>query len=94
MVMGRSSTTAFGTSLCLCILAALAQYARTATLPSLPSYGKPLSYDVDPSYWAAEEGVGHFSEWSKGTKRAFVDDVRAGKASDWVIVMGNEGGGE
>jgi hypothetical protein len=47
-----------------------------------------------PTYSVTEEGVGHFSEWSKSTKRDFVDDVRAGNAHEWVIVMGNEGGGE
>lgn len=60
----------------------------------LPSYAEGPAYDVDPSYWAAEEGVGHFSEWSKSTKRNFIDGVRGGNASEWVIVMGNEGGGE
>lgn len=43
-------------------------------------------------YWTKEEGVGHFSEWSKATKLAFLSDYGAGKASEWTIVMGNEGG--
>ncbi|KAH8733052.1 hypothetical protein GQ44DRAFT_696858 [Phaeosphaeriaceae sp. PMI808] len=37
-------------------------------------------------------GVGHFSEWSRATKKAFLVDWQAGKASEWVIVEGNEGG--
>lgn len=37
-------------------------------------------------------GVGHFSEWSRATKKAFLMDWQAGKASEWTIVMGNEGG--
>lgn len=37
-------------------------------------------------------GVGHFSEWSRATKKAFLQDWQAGKASEWIIVMGNEGG--
>lgn len=51
-----------------------------------------LIYPLD--YWTKEEGVGHFSEWSKATKRNFIDDVSAGKADNWTVVMGNEGGGE
>lgn len=37
-------------------------------------------------------GVGHFSEWSRATKKAFLVDWQAGKASEWTIVEGNEGG--
>ncbi|KAF1359497.1 DHH phosphoesterase [Lizonia empirigonia] len=37
-------------------------------------------------------GVGHFSEWSRATKKAFLMDWQAGKSSEWTIVMGNEGG--
>ncbi len=42
-----------------------------------------------------EEGVGHFSEWSKTQKRRFIDTVRSGDAAaiaNWTLVMGNEGG--
>ncbi|KAF2725144.1 DHH phosphoesterase [Polychaeton citri CBS 116435] len=39
-----------------------------------------------------EIGVGHFSEWSRATKREFLIDWQAGKASDWIVVQGNEGG--
>lgn len=60
--------------------------------PFSSTYDRSFSYDVDPTYWNLEEGVGHFSEWSKSTKRQFVDEIRAGKASEWVVVMGNEGG--
>lgn len=48
------------------------------------------------STWTApksrETGVGHFSEWSRETKRRFLVDWQAGKSSEWVIVQGNEGG--
>ncbi|MBK5655523.1 MAG: DHH family phosphoesterase, partial [Rhizobium sp.] len=37
-------------------------------------------------------GVGHFSEWSRATKKAFLIDWQAGNASEWTIVAGNEGG--
>lgn len=39
-----------------------------------------------------KEGVGHFSEWSRQTKKEFLIDWQAGKESEWVIVEGNEGG--
>ncbi|KAL5121375.1 hypothetical protein ACEQ8H_000843 [Pleosporales sp. CAS-2024a] len=41
---------------------------------------------------AHASGVGHFSEWSRATKKAFLVDWQAGKASEWTIVTGNEGG--
>jgi exopolyphosphatase len=37
-------------------------------------------------------GVGHFSEWSRAVKKAFLVDWQAGKESEWTIVEGNEGG--
>ncbi|KAH7120857.1 hypothetical protein B0J11DRAFT_532774 [Dendryphion nanum] len=39
-----------------------------------------------------EKGVGHFSEWSRAMKKQFLIDWQAGKASEWAIVQGNEGG--
>lgn len=40
----------------------------------------------------ASLGVGHFSEWSRQTKKEFLIDWQAGKQSEWVFVLGNEGG--
>lgn len=37
-------------------------------------------------------GVGHFSEWSRQTKKEFLIDWQAGKESEWTFVQGNEGG--
>ncbi|KAJ4287955.1 hypothetical protein N0V90_011970 [Kalmusia sp. IMI 367209] len=37
-------------------------------------------------------GVGHFSEWSRNTKKQFLVDWQAGRQSEWVFVMGNEAG--
>ena len=37
-------------------------------------------------------GVGHFSEWSRDTKKRFLKDWQDDKASEWILVMGNEGG--
>lgn len=39
-----------------------------------------------------EPGVGHFSEWSRQTKKEFLIDWQSGKMADWTLVQGNEGG--
>lgn len=41
---------------------------------------------------AIETGVGHFSEWSRATKKDFLIDWMSGHISEWTIVQGNEGG--
>ena len=41
---------------------------------------------------AIETGVGHFSEWSRATKKQFLIDWQAGRSSEWTLVQGNEGG--
>ncbi|KDN52004.1 DHH phosphoesterase [Tilletiaria anomala UBC 951] len=59
------------------------------------SSSSPSSKVYTEDYWAAEEGVGHFSEWSKAQKRRFIDVVRSGDdaaIANWTVVMGNEGG--
>lgn len=38
------------------------------------------------------KGVGHFSEWSRQTKKEFLIDWQAGDESKWTIVQGNEAG--
>lgn len=47
--------------------------------------------DVAPQS-TLEQGVGHFSEWSACVKEWFLSDVKAGRASNWTIVLGNEAG--
>lgn len=37
-------------------------------------------------------GVGHFSEWSRATKKEFLIDWQAGRESEWTFVQGNEAG--
>lgn len=39
-----------------------------------------------------DKGVGHFSEWSRQTKKEFLIDWQAGLESNWIIVQGNEAG--
>ncbi|KAK8021984.1 hypothetical protein PG993_012751 [Apiospora rasikravindrae] len=39
-----------------------------------------------------ETGVGHFSEWSRENKRQFLIDWQNERSSEWILVMGNEGG--
>jgi exopolyphosphatase len=65
--------------------------SQVAALPQLRGQLRAQSQEVlktPPKHI----GVGHFSEWSRATKRAFLMDWQAGKASEWTIVMGNEGG--
>lgn len=81
-------------STCLAQAAASPTNKQSVLQPAAPRVG--LKYypqhtfqpkQFDELYWSKEEGVGHFSEWSKAQKRNFVDDVRAGKAGDWILVM-------
>ena len=39
-----------------------------------------------------EEGVGHFSEWSRRVKKEFLIDWQNSRESEWILVLGNEGG--
>lgn len=48
--------------------------------------------DASSKHLTKALGVGHFSEWSRATKKAFLVDWQVGRASQWTIVMGNEGG--
>jgi exopolyphosphatase len=50
---------------------------------------RPAGHDVIRPH---KEGVGHFSEWSRATKKEFLIDWQAGKESEWILVQGNEGG--
>lgn len=40
----------------------------------------------------SETGVGHFSEWSRETKRQFLIDWQAGRSHEWIVVAGNQAG--
>lgn len=47
---------------------------------------------MPPARPTLEKGVGHFSEWSRQTKKQFLIDWQAGRQAEWVFVMGNEAG--
>ncbi|KAK3208763.1 hypothetical protein GRF29_77g1955705 [Pseudopithomyces chartarum] len=66
----------------------------SALLASFSSASRPSQQVLQPGRVAASDqiGVGHFSEWSRATKREFLVDWQAGKQSEWVFVMGNEAG--
>lgn len=68
--------------------------ALLAALPAaaMPQYQLSKQSILGAMGKARPQGVGHFSEWSRATKKAFLVDWQAGKASQWTIVMGNEGG--
>ncbi|KAG9188792.1 exopolyphosphatase [Alternaria panax] len=59
----------------------------------MPQRSAPQQAVLDASKHLVKTlGVGHFSEWSRATKKEFLVDWQAGKESEWVIVQGNEGG--
>ena len=51
--------------------------------------GEPVR-DAAETNWNDEEGVGHFSDWSRASKLEFLEDLRNNRAGDWTLVMGNE----
>lgn len=68
--------------------------ALVGTIHALPGHPaqKPIqATPVSPAN-SIETGVGHFSEWSRATKKEFLIDWQAGQSSKWIIVTGNEGG--
>jgi hypothetical protein len=64
--------------------------AAVSAAPSHQLVFAPDDNGAPPS--TLEQGVGHFSEWSACVKEWFLADVRAGRASNWTIVLGNEAG--
>jgi exopolyphosphatase len=67
-------------------------------LVAIDAYGAAAHSIEDQSIIAGrpsttpEEGVGHFSEWSRGTKKDFLIDWQNSRESEWILVLGNEGG--
>ncbi|KAF2010648.1 DHH phosphoesterase [Aaosphaeria arxii CBS 175.79] len=71
--------------------AALLTVASVTALPSDPQGQIPiLSNELHKP--KGGKGVGHFSEWSRETKKRFLIDWQEGRESEWTIVQGNEGG--
>ncbi|SCV73693.1 BQ2448_6123 [Microbotryum intermedium] len=88
------------------LLQALACFTLLPTLLALPSPNaapKQLVLFPDAASQAPptmpmpgknESGHGHFSKWSRQTKKHFLHDLAYAptKAQDWIVVMGNEAG--
>ncbi|KAK3699955.1 hypothetical protein LTR37_016199 [Vermiconidia calcicola] len=73
------------------VCAGLVMAASTAA--ALPSQRtEQIAFGMQSLPHKLEEGVGHFSEWSRETKKEFLIDWQANKESEWIFVMGNEGG--
>lgn len=64
---------------------------RVAAMPQRSAPQQAI-LDASPNHLAKPLGVGHFSEWSRATKKEFLVDWQAGRESEWTMVMGNEGG--
>lgn len=56
-----------------------------------PLNSKPVSSNGEA--YVATFGSSHLSEWCASSKQQFLEDLKAGKAQDWIIVTGNEAGG-
>lgn len=52
----------------------------------------PAGHQQQTVLGSLNRGVGHFSEWSRQTKKEFLIDWQAGAESEWTIVQGNEAG--
>jgi exopolyphosphatase len=72
--------------------ALFASFLAAAPVAAMPQNQLLKQSILSASSKARPLGVGHFSEWSRATKKAFLVDWQAGKASEWTIVEGNEGG--
>jgi exopolyphosphatase len=68
-------------------------FLAASRVSAMPQDNLPKQAVLDASKPHAKAlGVGHFSEWSRATKKQFLIDWQKGKASEWTIVEGNEGG--
>lgn len=76
----------------LCLLGAPLAAHSFAEANPLEDSQQHVMTGPDSTYTAQETGVGHFSEWSRETKRLFLIDWQADRSSEWIIVQGNEGG--
>ncbi|GAB7363059.1 hypothetical protein MBLNU230_g3352t1 [Neophaeotheca triangularis] len=79
----------FSTSIAALLMGAAASQAATSGNIQDQAVFDNTAKDVMPEY---REGVGHFSEWCRETKKEFLVDWQLGRASDWILVQGNEGG--
>jgi exopolyphosphatase len=70
----------------------LPAFLAASPVAAMPQNHLPKQSILGASSNARPFGVGHFSEWSRATKKAFLVDWQAGKSSEWTIVEGNEGG--
>lgn len=52
----------------------------------------PVGHQQQTVLGSPHKGVGHFSEWSRQTKKEFLIDWQVGAESKWTIVQGNEAG--
>lgn len=73
------------------LVSGLQLVSMTNAVPSSPGQAVLQPSRISPGY-AIETGVGHFSEWSRNTKKEFLIDWQAGHSADWILVQGNEGG--
>ncbi|KAI8624188.1 hypothetical protein F5Y19DRAFT_455769 [Xylariaceae sp. FL1651] len=63
-----------------------------AAAPQQPSNPLPPDQKILGSGGNEDDHVGHFSTWSRNTKKEFLIDWQRDKVSEWILVQGNEAG--
>lgn len=79
------------------LLAHLLNVASTLLLP--PNINRQIPFEIQSHLNSAnvsltndQEGTGVLSHWARNSRSQFFSDITKNKASEWVIVMGNEAG--
>ncbi|KAI7471676.1 hypothetical protein KC351_g12025 [Hortaea werneckii] len=70
----------------------VATIGLSALAASAPTEQEPMLGRNDSLIEPFKKGVGHFSEWSRETKKEFLIDWQAGRMNEWTLVQGNEAG--
>ncbi|KAI7530656.1 hypothetical protein KC317_g20007, partial [Hortaea werneckii] len=70
----------------------VAAIGLSALVASAPTEQEPMLGLNDSLVEPFKKGVGHFSEWSRQTKKEFLIDWQAGRMNEWTLVQGNEAG--
>lgn len=80
------SLTALHLQRCVSALALPKQYAFGSSSSGTATLASDGSADT--------LGASHLSDWCAISKEKFLRDLHEGTAEDWILVMGNEAGGE
>lgn len=98
-LLASTATALLTASSTLSVLARPAYRTFQQQRPFLPSSGMPEEHHAANDGGGVDVPVGsfgasHLSEWCRLSKEHFLEDLKKGDAKDWMVVMGNEAGGE